>query len=278
SLFLVAMYSLVMLSGNMNRIDDPDYGWCSFGTAIDARFRLGSLCSMKMYLENFGCGYCPDSLRSMLDGMYQFLFMESNSYIGGKLMSNRDYARQYDFDSAACFLGPPECDILYELVTSAAQGVLTEQASGSSPSPYSRGSHSPAHYVQSSKLTNARTSPLNHPAAATGNTRSSTMAHKQYGTRQPFVRSDKAPRPTTKDPLVQQTSNVIRRQPLRAGNASVVSRLTRPTMASAQRTASRENVRPYSTGQRQGTPDDEIGINSRPRRNVRRMDSRDRLK
>ncbi|KAJ2622419.1 hypothetical protein GGI26_003282 [Coemansia sp. RSA 1358] len=251
SLFLVAMYSLVMLSGNMNRIDDPDYGWCSFGTAIDARFRLGSLCSMKMYLENFGCGYCPDSLRSMLDGMYQFLFMESNSYIGGKLMSDRDYARQYDFDSAACFLGPPECDILYELVTSVAQSVLTEQASSSSPSPYSRGSHSPVHHAQPSELTNIRASPPNHPAATTGNRRGNTTAQKQRGTRQQLVCSDKAPRPTTRAPLVQRTSNVIRTQTsMRVENAPVVSHRAGLIRISAQLAARRENAthHPYATG------------------------------
>ncbi|KAJ2558739.1 hypothetical protein EV175_000655 [Coemansia sp. RSA 1933] len=100
SLFYVMLHVLSDLNGERPRgfrvFDSTDFAWA----------RVGYLSDPNYFYESFGVELngVDEKLRTVLDAMYKFLFMQSDRYIGGKLLYVKNFQRELSREHAEKFM------------------------------------------------------------------------------------------------------------------------------------------------------------------------------
>ncbi|KAJ2558738.1 hypothetical protein EV175_000654 [Coemansia sp. RSA 1933] len=100
SLFYVMLHVLSDLNGERPRgfrvFDSTDFAWA----------RVGYLSDPNYFYESFGVEIngVDEKLRTVLDAMYKFLFMQSDRYIGGKLLYVKNFQRELSREHAEKFM------------------------------------------------------------------------------------------------------------------------------------------------------------------------------
>ncbi|KAJ2217864.1 hypothetical protein EV179_000007 [Coemansia sp. RSA 487] len=104
SIFYVALHSLAISNGSLDKDKSPPLGFCFVGNSMTAAARIGCLVSRTAYLKHFGVSGCLPITTAVLNSMYKFLFHENNQFIAGDFLEDADMQRSADTTLASGFM------------------------------------------------------------------------------------------------------------------------------------------------------------------------------
>ncbi|KAJ2569321.1 hypothetical protein IW140_003166 [Coemansia sp. RSA 1813] len=185
SIFYVALHSLAIFSGNMDKDKSPPLGFCVVGNSMTAAARIGCLVSRTSYLKHFGVSNCLPITTTVLNSMYNFLFYEDSQFIAGDFLEDASMQRSADTALASSFM---DASLIPSVIAANPPSSITQQPQQQPPNQARRSSRCVAVATDStsdasSAIGNTLPTRRSKRKAATASTSAATASEQEQTTK-----------------------------------------------------------------------------------------------